>query len=138
MLIKSEVLKEHGILVTGQQADGDYMDMDEVEPRSIDARLIDAAKTKPGFLEVYAYAGPERFWEDETRASGASMQLLFSDALSLTVILYLDPALSGPLISWVKANSPADALHEWTKEMHAGGGLPVAAYSPPQTSRKGH
>lgn len=59
MLIKSEVLKEHGILVTGQQADGDYMDMDEVEPRSIDARLIDAAKTKLGFLEVYAYAGGE-------------------------------------------------------------------------------
>ena len=138
MLIKPEALRQRGILVIGKQADGDYMDMDEVALPSVDNRLIDAIKTKPGFLEVYAYAGPERFWGDETRASGASMQMMFSDALKLAAVLYVDPALSGPVISWVNADSPADALHEWTKEMHAGGASPVASFDPPRPSRKGH
>ncbi|AQS61811.1 hypothetical protein AGRHK599_LOCUS1186 [Rhizobium rhizogenes] len=138
MLIKPEALKARGILIIRKQADGDYMDLDEVALSNIDDRLIDAIKTKPGFLEVYAYAGPERFWSDDNRTSGATMQMMFSDALKLAAVLYIDPALSGPLISWVKADSPADALHEWTKEMHARGPSPVAAFDPPRTPHKGH
>lgn len=138
MLIKPKVLKKHGIRVIGRQADGDYMDMDEIELKSIDARLIAQATAKPGFRDVYAYAGAERFWDDETRASGASMQVLFSDALSLAAILYLDPALSGPIILWIKASSPAEAMQLFTKEMQGGDGSPVAAYDAPRNSRKGH
>ncbi|CAH0143040.1 hypothetical protein SRABI05_00345 [Agrobacterium fabrum] len=138
MLIKPKVLKKHGIRVIGRQADGDYMDIDEIELKSIDAQLIEQAAAKPGFRDVYAYAGAERFWDDETRASGASMQVLFSDSLSLAGILYLDPALSGPVILWIKASSPAEAMHLFTREMQGGDGSPVAAYDAPRNSRKGH
>jgi hypothetical protein len=131
MLLKPSVLEERGISAIRQPADGDYMDMDAVELSVIDRRLVEAAQARPEFDEVYAYAGPERYWADATRTSGASMQMLYSDKQKLAVILYHDPALSDVVISWVTSDDPATALHIWSAEHHAGGAVPVAAGDAP-------
>jgi len=133
MLLKPNVLEERGISVTDQPADGDYMDVDQVELSTIDRRLIDKALAIPDFKEVYAYAGPERFWADPDRTSGASIQMLYSDDLKQALILYLDPALSDVVIGSVSADDPAEALHEWSIQYHARGGSPViGADAPPE------
>lgn len=127
MLLKPSVLEERGIIAIGQPADGDYMDMDQVELSIIDRRLIDAALAIPDFEDVYAYAGPEKFWTDGDRTSGASMHMLYSDVLKLAVILYADPALSDVVIGSVSSDDPAEALHEWSIKFHARGASPVVA-----------
>lgn len=133
MLLKPSVLEERGISVTDQPADGDYMDIDQVELSAIDRRLIEKALATPDFKEVYAYAGPERFWTDPDRTSGASMQMLYSDNLKQALILYIDPALSDVVIGSVSADDPAEALHEWSIQFHARGASPVfGADVPPE------
>ncbi len=136
MLLKPIVLKERGISAIGQPADGDYMDMDQVELSTIDRRLIETALATEGFKEVYAYAGPERFWTDPDRTSGASMQMLYSDELKQALILYIDPALSDVVIGSVSADDPAEALHEWSIQFHARGASPVIGSEVPPEFRK--
>ncbi len=137
MLLKPSVLEERGITTVGTPADGDYMDMDQVELSIIDQRLIDAALAIPDFEEVYAYAGPEKFWTEGDRTSGASMQMLYSDVLKLAVILYSDPALSDVVIGSVASDDPAEALHEWSIQFHARGASPVVATDlPPEFGKK--
>lgn len=133
MLLKPSVLKERGISAIGQPADGDYMDIDQVELSTIDRRLIEKALASPDFKEVYAYAGPERFWTDPDQISGASMQMLYSDDLKQALVLYLDPALSDVVIGSVSADDPAEALHEWSIQFHARGASPVIGADVPPT-----
>ncbi|SOC93525.1 hypothetical protein SAMN05216358_3704 [Rhizobium sp. AN5] len=136
MLLKPSVLEDRGISVTDQPADGDYMDIDQVELSTIDRRLIEKALATPDFKEVYAYAGPERFWTDPNRTSGASMQMLYSDDLKQAPILYLDPGLSDVVIGSVSADDPAEALHEWSIQFHARGASPVIGADLPPEFRK--
>lgn len=136
MLLKPSVLEERGISAIGQTADGDYMDIDQVELSTIDQRLIEKALATQDFKEVYAYAGPERFWTDPDRTSGASMQMLYSDDLKQALILYLDPGLSDVVIGSVSADDPAEALHEWSIQFHARGASPVIGADLPPEFRK--
>lgn len=136
MLLKPSVLEERGIRAIGQPSDGDYMDVDQVELSTIDRRLIEMALTTPDFKEVYAYAGPERFWIDPDRTSGASMQMLYSDNLKQALILYLDPALSDAVVGSVSADDPAEAMHEWSIQFHARGASPVIVTDVPPKVRE--
>ncbi len=136
MLLKPSVLKERGISAIDQPADGDYMDIDQVELSAIDRRLIEKALATPDFKEVYAYAGPERFWSDPDRTSGASMQMLYSDDVKQALVLYLDPGLSDVVIGSVSADDPAEALHEWSIQFHARGASPVIGADLPPEFRK--
>lgn len=126
MLLKPSVLEERGISVTDQPADGDYMDVDQVELSTIDRRLIEKALATPSFKEVYAYAGPERFYADPDRTSGASMQMLYSDDLKQALILYLDPGLSDVVIGSVALTVSAAS---WVVAKDRVGGDDISASS---------
>jgi hypothetical protein len=136
LLLKPSVLEERGISAISQPADGDYMDVDQVELSTIDRRLIEKALATPDFKEVYAYSGPERFYADPDRTSGASMQMLYSDDLKQALILYLDPGLSDVVIGSVAADDPAEALHEWSIQFHARGASTVIGADVPPDFRK--